>query len=51
MRKNLEDWLAEDVGNGDFTSQAVVDNSPCKAVVTGGPGIISGLQIKKNKLP
>ena len=50
MRKILEDWLAEDVGNGDFTSQAVVDNSPCKAVVTGGPGIISGLQISEELL-
>ena len=50
MRKVLEDWLAEDVGKGDFTSQAVVENSPCNALVTGGPGIISGIQICKELL-
>ena len=38
MKQILEDWLAEDVGKGDFTSQAVVENSPCNALVTGGPG-------------
>ena len=47
MKRLLEDWLAEDIGNGDFTSQAVVDNSPCKARVTGGPGIISGIQLSE----
>ena len=50
MKRVLEDWLAEDVGNGDFTSQAVVDNSPCKAVVTGGQGIVSGLQLSEELL-
>ena len=50
MKKVLEDWLAEDVGKGDFTSQAVVENSPCNALVTGGPGIISGIQICKELL-
>jgi len=50
MKKILEDWLAEDVGKGDFTSQAVVENSPCKAIITGGPGIISGLQVCKELL-
>ncbi len=50
MKKVLEDWLAEDVGKGDFTSQAVVENAPCKALVTGGPGIISGLQLCKELL-
>ena len=50
MKQILEDWLAEDVGKGDFTSQAVVENSPCKALVTGGPGIISGIQICKELL-
>ena len=50
MKKVLEDWLAEDVGKGDFTSLAVVENSPCKALVTGGPGIISGLQPCKELL-
>ena len=50
MKKVLEDWLAEDVGKGDFTSLAVVENLPCKALVTGGPGIISGLQLCKELL-
>lgn len=50
MKQVLEDWLAEDVGKGDFTSQAVVKNSPCKALVTGGPGIISGIQVCKELL-
>jgi len=50
MKKVLENWLAEDVGKGDFTSQAVVENSPCNALVTGGPGIISGIQICKELL-
>ena len=50
MKKVLEDWLAEDVGKGDFTSHAVVENLPCKALVTGGPGVISGIQICKELL-
>ncbi len=50
MKRALKDWLAEDIGNGDFTSQAVVDNLPCKAVVTGGPGIISGVQLGEELL-
>lgn len=45
MADILDDWLAEDFGDGDVTSQSVVDNSPCRAEVTGGPGIISGLEI------
>ena len=45
MQENLEDWFAEDFGNGDVTSLAVVPNEICKAKVTGGPGIISGLEI------
>ena len=45
MADILDDWLAEDLGDGDVTSQSVVDNSPCRAEVTGGPGIISGLEI------
>jgi nicotinate-nucleotide pyrophosphorylase (carboxylating) len=45
MQDKLEDWFAEDYGKGDFTSQAVVENKLCKASVTGGPGIISGLEI------
>ena len=39
----LDKWLAEDIGDGDVTSQSVVDNSICSAEITGGPGIISGL--------
>ena len=45
MADILDDWLAEDLGDGDITSQSVVDNSSCRAEVTGGPGIISGLEI------
>ena len=45
MQDKLDEWFAEDFGKGDFTSQATVDNKPCKANVTGGPGIISGLKI------
>ena len=45
MQVNLEDWFAEDFGNGDVTSLAVVPNEICKAKITGGPGIISGLEI------
>jgi len=45
MADILDDWLAEDFGDGDVTSQSVVDNLPCRAEVTGGPGIISGLKI------
>ena len=43
MADILDDWLAEDRGQGDVTSQSVVDNSACKAEISGGPGIISGL--------
>jgi len=50
MREILEDWLAEDVGKGDFTSQAVVQDIPCEAQVTGGPGIVSGIKIVKRLL-
>ena len=50
MKKVLENWLAEDVGKGDFTSHAVVANSFCKALVTGGPGVVSGIQICKELL-
>ena len=46
----LEDWLAEDVGKGDFTSQAVVQDTPCEAQVMGGPGIVSGIKIVKRLL-
>jgi len=45
MKDKLDEWFAEDIGKGDFTSQAVVDNKTCEANITGGPGIISGLKI------
>tara|TARA_B100000963_G_C22531940_1_gene628010 strand:+ start:149 stop:955 length:807 start_codon:yes stop_codon:yes gene_type:complete len=45
MQDKLDEWFAEDFGEGDFTSQAVVDNKPCEANVTGGPGVISGLKV------
>ena len=45
MQDKLDEWFAEDFGKGDFTSQAVVDNKPCEANVTGGPGVISGLKV------
>jgi len=45
MQDKLDDWFAEDFGKGDFTSQSVVDNQFCEARVTGGPGVISGLEV------
>ena len=45
MLDKLDEWFAEDFGKGDFTSQAVVENIICEANITGGPGIISGLNI------
>jgi len=45
MQDKLDDWFAEDIGKGDFTSQSVVDNQVCEAIVTGGPGIISGMKV------
>mgnify|MGYP006102368167 CR=1 FL=1 len=50
MRDILEGWLAEDVGKGDFTSQAVVQDILCEAQVTGGPGIVSGIELVKRLL-
>ena len=50
MKELLESWLAEDVGSGDLTSQAVVDNIACKAHVTGGLGIVSGIEVCKKLL-
>ena len=50
MQDKLDEWFAEDFGKGDFTSQAVVDNKPCEANVTGGPGVISGLEVCLNLL-
>ena len=45
MQDKLDEWFAEDFGKGDFTSQSVIENKPCEANVTGGPGVISGLKI------
>ena len=45
MQDKLDEWFAEDFGKGNFTSQAVVNNKPCEANVTGGPGVISGLKV------
>ena len=45
MQDKLEEWFAEDYGRGDVTSLAVVDNEICEAKITGGPGIISGLEV------
>ena len=45
MQDKLDEWFAEDLGKGDFTTQAVVSNESCEAKVTGGPGVISGLKI------
>ena len=50
MEDILDGWLAEDFGNGDVTSQSIIENSICKAEVSGGPGIISGLAICKTLL-
>ena len=38
----LEQWLAEDLGSGDATSPAVVDERDCTAAIRGGPGTLSG---------
>ena len=45
MQDKLDEWFAEDFGKGDFTSQSIVENKPCEANVTGGPGVISGVKI------
>ena len=48
MSDILDDWLAEDIGRGDVTSKAVVRNSQCKADITGGPAVLSGIDICKD---
>ena len=48
MSDILDDWLAEDLGNGDVTSEAVVKNSLCEAEITGGPAVISGIDVCKD---
>ena len=45
MQDKLDEWFAEDIGKGDFTTQTVVENNYCEAKVTGGPCILSGLKI------
>ena len=48
MSDILDDWLAEDIGRGDFTSKAVVRNSQCKADIKGGPAVLSGIDVCKD---
>jgi len=50
MKDILEDWLAEDLGKGDFTTEAVIPNSFCHAQITGGPGTLSGIELVNNLL-
>ncbi len=47
MSDSLDDWLAEDLGSGDVTSKAVVSNSHCEAEITGGPAVLSGIDLCK----
>ncbi|HJN38662.1 MAG TPA: carboxylating.nicotinate-nucleotide diphosphorylase, partial [Chloroflexota bacterium] len=42
MAAALEQWLAEDLGAGDATSLAVIDECDCTATIRGGPGTLSG---------
>ena len=44
LAKALEQWLAEDIGSGDVTSLAVVEERDCRASIRGGPGILSGAE-------
>ena len=41
----LSQWLEEDIGLGDFTTEAVVKNGLCKAKIHGGPGVLSGISL------
>jgi len=50
MRDILSEWLAEDLGKGDFTSESVIPNSPCAAQINGGPGILSGMDLVNSLL-
>ena len=50
MKDILEEWLAEDLGQGDFTSETVIPNSSCNAQITGGPGTLSGIDLVNNLL-
>ena len=42
LAEALGQWLAEDVGTGDVTSLAVVEERDCRATIRGGPGTLSG---------
>ncbi len=42
LAEALGQWLAEDVGTGDATSLAVVEERDCRATICGGPGTLSG---------
>ena len=42
LAEALGQWLAEDVGSGDATSLAVVEERDCRATIRGGPGTLSG---------
>ncbi len=45
MKDTLEEWLAEDIGKGDFTSESVISNGSCNAHIRGGPGTLSGIDL------
>ena len=42
LAEALRQWLAEDIGSGDVTSLAVVEERDCRATIRGGPGTLSG---------
>ena len=42
LAEALGQWLAEDLGSGDATSLAVVEERDCRATIRGGPGTLSG---------
>ena len=45
MKDTLDGWLAEDIGEGDFTSESVIPNDNCSAQIRGGPCILSGIDL------
>ena len=45
MKDTLDGWLAEDIGEGDFTSESVIPNDTCSAQIRGGPCILSGIDL------
>ncbi|MBE27671.1 MAG: nicotinate-nucleotide diphosphorylase (carboxylating) [Euryarchaeota archaeon] len=47
MKDVLQSWLAEDIGDGDVTSDATISNIKCQAKVSGGPGFLSGIEVCK----